>query len=154
MPRSPHHHPRPGPASVRCLGRPSASTEDYLERIGELLDRNGSVRLVDVARALGVSRPSVTVMVRRLGASGYVTQGGEAGLALTAKGRRVAAQMRERHASLKRFLGLLGLDEAVQEQDVEGWEHCLSPQALERIEALSRFLTETPGLMERFRRSW
>ena len=153
MPLSPHHHWRPGlPGPARP--RPSASTEDYLERIGELADRNGSVRMVEIARALGVSRPSVTAMVQRLADAGYVDYTRYRGLVLTGAGRALAAQMKDRHATLKRFLALLGLDELTQESDIEGWEHCLSPQTLERIASLIRFLEETPGVMRRLRRSF
>lgn len=130
--------------------RPSVSTEDYLERIGELVDNTGGARMVDIARVLGVSRPSVTAMVKRLAEAGYVDYTRYRGLLLTAKGRSVAVQMKNRHATLKRFLALLGLDEETQENDIEGWEHCLSPQTLAQVEALTRFLEARPALLREF----
>ncbi len=133
--------------------RPSISTEDYLERIGELMDRTGGARMVDIARVLGVSRPSVTAMVKRLAAAGYVDYTRYRGLLLTPKGRSVAVQMKNRHATLKRFLALLGTDEETQERDIEGWEHCLSPQTLAQIEALAQFLEARPALLREFRQT-
>jgi Mn-dependent DtxR family transcriptional regulator len=151
MPLSPHHHRRPGlPGPARA--RPSASTEDYLERIGELADPAGQVRMVDVARALGVSRPSVTAMVRRLAEAGYVDYTRYQGLVLTDAGRTLAAQMKARHATLKQFLALLGVDEATQELDVESWEHCLSAPTIARIEILTRLLERRPEILRQLRK--
>ncbi len=146
-------HPYRGRSTRSAPARyPSVSAEDYLERIGELVDRTGSARMVDIARVLGVSRPSVTAMVKRLAEAGYVDYTRYRGLALTARGQAVAAQMKSRHAALKRFLVLLGLDEPTQETDIEGWEHCLSAQTLARIESLTRFLENRPALVREFRR--
>lgn len=147
--RQPRRHaPRAAPAR-----HPSVSTEDYLERIGELVDCTGGARMVDIARVLGVSRPSVTAMVKRLAAAGYVDYTRYRGLWLTPKGRSVAVQMKNRHATLKRFLALLGLDEETQERDIEGWEHCLSPQTLAQLEALARFLEARPAVLREFRQA-
>ncbi|MFM7804605.1 MAG: metal-dependent transcriptional regulator, partial [Verrucomicrobiota bacterium] len=44
----------------------SESTEDHLERIQELVDRNGYARVSDLAEALGLSSSTVSNMVRRL----------------------------------------------------------------------------------------
>lgn len=136
----------------RGASQPSASIEDYLERIGELTERHGSARMVEIARTLAVSRPSVTAMVKRLADAGYVDYEKYRGLVLTAKGRAVAAQMRNRHATLKGFLAVLGLDEQTQEDEIEGWEHCLSANTLERIARLTRFLEADPGLLRTFRK--
>ena len=144
--KPPRRHARPRPGTPQ----PSASIEDYLERIGELTERHGSARMVEIARTLKVSRPSVTAMVKRLADAGYLDYEKYRGLVLTAKGHAVAAQMRNRHATLKRFLALLGLDEQTQEDDIEGWEHCLSANTLERIARLTRFLEADPESLRKF----
>ncbi len=131
--------------------RPSVSVEDYLERIGELEERTGGTRMVDIARALRVSRPSVTAMVKRLAAAGYVDYTRYQGLGLTPRGRKLARQVRDRHTMLKRFLAMLGVDEAIQETDIEGWEHCLSTETLGRVEQLTRFLEARPALLRELR---
>ncbi len=119
---------------------PSASGEDYLERIHELIERHGAARVADVATELGVRRPSVTAMVQKLARAGYLDYTRYRGLVLTGKGRRAALEVQQRHVTLKRFLGLLGLDEATAEHDIEGLEHSLSPQTLERLARLSDYL--------------
>ncbi len=151
MPRHPRNPSRILSRPARGAFQPSASIEDYLERIGELTERHGSVRMVEIAHTLQVSRPSVTAMVKRLADAGYVDYEKYRGLVLTAKGRAVAAQMRVRHATLKRFLAVLGSDEQTQEDEIEGWEHCLSANTLDCIARLTRFMEADPELLRAFR---
>ncbi|MCX8155289.1 MAG: transcriptional regulator MntR [Verrucomicrobiae bacterium] len=127
--------------------QPSISTEDYLERMAELIESKGFARAVDLAAALGISQPSVTAMVQRLAREGYVVYEKYRRLQLTESGRRVAARVRNRHATLKRFLSLLGVDEKTQEDDIEGWEHCLSPDTLDRLGRLTDFIKARPALL-------
>jgi Mn-dependent DtxR family transcriptional regulator len=142
----------PARAAAPALPTPSTSTEDYLERIGELMEAKGYARVVDIAARLEVSQPSVTAMVQRLAEAGYLHYEKYRGLVMTAAGQAVARRMRGRHAALKRFLSLLGVDEQTQEKDIEGWEHCLSAATLERLEELADFLEEHADLLEAFRR--
>ncbi|MBK9140376.1 MAG: transcriptional regulator MntR [Verrucomicrobia bacterium] len=165
MPRPPQNPAKPGrrvretAPPVRPLrqrarpgaARPTRSTEDYLERIGELIDRQGFARVGDVAAILEVSQPSVTAMVQRLAEGGYLHYEKYRGLMLTAAGRAVADRIKDRHLTLKRFLSLLGLDEQTQEDDIEGWEHCLSAATIECLSDLADFLEARPELLQAFR---
>lgn len=51
----------------------TASGEDYLEAILVLRRQKGMVRSVDVARHMGVSKPSVCVAVNTLKDGGFLT---------------------------------------------------------------------------------
>jgi len=133
----------PGPA-------PSISTEDYLERIAELIETKGYARAVDIARILEIRQPSVTAMVQRLGKEGYLHYEKYRGLLLTEKGRALALQIKDRHTTLKRFLSVIGVDEVTQENDIEGWEHCLSPSTVERLGRLADFLSGHPQMLETY----
>lgn len=130
---------------------PSTSTEDYLERIAELIERKGYARVVDIAAVLEVSQPSVTAMVQRLADAGYLNYEKYRGLVMTEAGKAVAVRIRGRHAALKRFLSLLDVDEQTQETDIEGWEHCLSPATLASLVALVEFLEANPTVLADFR---
>lgn len=141
---------RPGSSAVAPAEPPSMSTEDYLERISELIARKGYARVVDIAELLEVSRPSVTAMVQRLADAGYLHYEKYRGLVLTEKGQSVGQRIRDRHATLKRLLSLLRLDEAIQENDIEGLEHSLSPATLERLTDLTEFLEEQRERLEAF----
>ena len=69
-----------------------ASGEDYLEAILVLQKEKGMVRSVDVARHMGVSKPSVCHAVATLKEGGFLTMDGDFFLRLTDVGREVAEQ--------------------------------------------------------------
>ena len=129
---------------------PSTSTEDYLERIYELIEQKGYARTVDIAQALQIRQPSVTAMVQKLADAGYLNYEKYRGLTLTNKGRAVASAIRERHETLKRFFTLLALPSATQERDIEGIEHCLSPATLSSIARLTDFFEANPRILQEF----
>ncbi len=114
----------------------TVSTEDYLERIHELIEAKGYARVSDIADLLGLTRPTVTIMVQRLGKAGFIEYEKYRGLTLTRRGEEVARRIRTRHVLLTEFLGMLGLDRAVVSRDVEGIEHHISPETLEKLERL------------------
>lgn len=129
---------------------PSASGEDYLERIDELIDSKGYARVVDIAERLKVSQPSVTAMVKRLAEAGYLRYERYRGLIMTERGRAVARGIKDRHATLQRCLSLLGVDAATQERDIEGLEHSLSATTLQRLAELADFLESRPDVLKDF----
>ena len=47
--------------------------EDYLEAILMIKKRNGNVRSIDIAHELSFSKPSVSVAMKNLKASNYIT---------------------------------------------------------------------------------
>jgi Mn-dependent DtxR family transcriptional regulator len=114
----------------------SESTEDHLERIQELVDLQGYARVSDLAEALGLSRSSVSNMVRRLANRGYVNYQRYRGFTLTESGRHVAAYVKARHHTLTQFLEQLGLEPQTIEQEVEEIEHHLTPQTLGALRSL------------------
>lgn len=79
------------------------SGEDYLESIYVLSKRQGTVRSIDVAEYLGVTKASVSKAMATLENSGYVEMG-KRDVHLTERGLEVARQMWERHCF---FVGLL-----------------------------------------------
>src|SRR4029077_6481853 len=91
----------------------STAVEDYLERILELIDSKGYARVVDIAGALKISQASVTNMVQRLDADGFLKYEKYRGLVLTPAGARLARKIARRHRLLTDFLRLLGLEEQV-----------------------------------------
>jgi Mn-dependent DtxR family transcriptional regulator len=107
--------------------------------------------VVDIAASLAVSRPSVTAMVQRLAEAGYLDYAPYRGLVMTAQGRAIAQEIKGRHATLQRFLSLLGVDEASQETDIESWEHCLSPATLQCLASLADYFEANPAVLHAFR---
>ncbi|MDX2226827.1 MAG: transcriptional regulator MntR [Verrucomicrobiae bacterium] len=122
----------------------STSNEDYLERIHELIEDKGYARVSDIATSLSLSRPSVSAMVQRLARGGFLTYEKYRGLTLTEKGRKIALRVKYRHIILAEFLTLLGLDLDVVLRDVEGMEHHISSETLDRIERVVRHWKKNP----------
>ena len=129
--------------------RSTAAAEDYLERIHELIETKGYARVVDIAASLRISQASVTNMIKRLDAEGFVLRERYRGLVLTPEGEAIAKAIGHRHRILSSFLQLLGVSKEEVERDVEGMEHHLSPSSLEAIENLCRELLSDPILMKR-----
>ncbi len=129
---------------------PSQSAEDYLERIHALIEEKGYARVVDIASSLRVRQASVTGMVQRLGEMGYLNYEKYRGLILTDKGREVATGIQRRHETLSRFFSLFGIDNDVQQQDIEGMEHHLSGETVEALSDLTRFFEQNPDALKLF----
>lgn len=123
------------------------SVEDYLERIHQLIEEKGYARVSDIAKALGLSRPSVSVMVQRLDRLGLLDYEKYRGLRLTKAGREAALRIRRRHATLTEFFTLLEIAPDIIERDVEGIEHHISSETLRRIELLVAHWQATPAAL-------
>lgn len=138
--------------STRSPQRPASSAvEDYLEQILELIRTKGYARVVDIADRLSISQASVTNMIQRLDAEGFLHYEKYRGLILTQAGEDLAKNITRRHRLLTEFLQLLGLAEATIYQDVEGMEHHLSPETVRAIESLTARLKDQPELLQRVR---
>ena len=112
------------------------SGEDYLETILVLQMKYGSVRSLDVADTLNVTRPSVSNAIRRLQDGGYLVMNKDKTLVLTDIGHEVASRVYERHCVLKNGLVSLGVDPEVAERDACGIEHLISDETFEIIKRL------------------
>jgi DtxR family transcriptional regulator, manganese transport regulator len=119
--------------------RRSELVEDYVELIADLIDDGGEARKVDIAVRLGVAQPTVSKMINRLEDGGYITQKPYRGVFLTAEGRTLAEECRQRHQIVEAFLRAIGVSEANARSDSEGIEHHVSAETLE---AFARFTAQ------------
>lgn len=126
----------------------TTNTEDYLERIYELIEKKGYARVSDIAEALKLTRPTVSIMVQRLSKGGFLTYERYRGLTLTERGEEVARTIRTRHVLLTEFFGLLGVDRSVVAHDVEGIEHHVSTETLEKLERLVEHWRRYPAKLK------
>ena len=109
------------------------SAEDYLEQILILLESKGYARSVDIADALNVKKPSVSVAMKKLRENGYISMEKRGRISLTDKGYPIARKIYERHKTLVRFLVKLGVDENIAQKDACRIEHVLSNESFEAI---------------------
>lgn len=102
--------------------------EEYTETIFELAEDGIDVIQARVAERLGVSRPAVSEMVRRMDREGLVTVADDGVIALTELGRGLATTVVRRHRLAERFLtDILQLGWADAHHEAGRWEHVISP---------------------------
>lgn len=130
---------------------PTPSMEDYLERIYILIESKGYARVSDIAEALEVHPSSVTKMVQKLDKSGYLVYEKYRGLVLTAKGKKIGKRLVARHDLLEDFLKIIGVHRDNIYSDVEGIEHHLSWDAIDRIGDLVQYFLEDEKRIEDLR---
>ena len=110
-----------------------ASGEDYLEAILVLHKEMGTVRSVDVARHMEVSKPSVCHAVATLRKGGFLLTDEDHFRALTDLGREVAEATYEKHRFFTDRLIEAGVDPETAEQDACRIEHVISEETFERL---------------------
>ena len=114
------------------------SAEDYLEQILMLLEQKGHARSIDIAAGLDVSKPSVSVAMKKLRENGYITMANDNSISLTDKGYAIASRIWDRHRTLTRFLVQLGVPEEIAAEDACRVEHDLSEESYSAIRAQIR----------------
>ena len=114
-----------------------ASGEDYLEAILVLQKQKGMVRSVDMARHMGVSKPSVCHAVATLKNGGFLTMDDGFFLHLTNIGREVAEQIYEKHRFFTERLIAAGVDSEIAEADACRIEHVISEESFRRLKAVA-----------------
>ncbi len=109
------------------------SAEDYLESILTLLEKHGSVRSIDVVNDLGVSKPSVSIAMKKLRENDLILMNESGHITLLPEGEAIARRVYERHELLTRFFVQLGVPEEVAAADACKVEHVLSQQTFDCI---------------------
>ena len=109
------------------------SLEDYIEVVYVLIHERKHARVRDIATTLKVKMPSVVKGISELKKLGLVTQEPYGDVELTAKGRRIATVILNRHNKIREFLMLLGVSKRVADKDACQMEHIISVETLDRI---------------------
>ncbi|WP_043932117.1 transcriptional regulator MntR [Bacillus sp. EB01] len=130
---------------------PTPSMEDYIEQIYLLIEQKGYARVSDIADNLSVQPSSVTKMVQKLDKDNYLVYEKYRGLVLTSKGKKIGKRLVERHDLLEQFLALIGVENDNIYKDVEGIEHHLSWNAIDRIGDLVQLLQDDSSIVKRLR---
>ena len=122
----------------------SMSFEDYLEAIvmlGGTTEK--SVRSVDIANELGVSKASVSKAIATLKTRGLVDQPFYGDVTLTAGGYEYGNSVLERHELLTYFLkDVLGIEAQVAEEEACKMEHAIGDESFEKWKAYIKKISE------------
>ena len=104
------------------------SAEDYLETILKLRQQKGQVRSIDVVTDLHFSKPSVSVAMKKLRESGYITMAADGSITLNESGLEIASRVYSRHKAITRLFEILGVSEEQAAVDACKVEHDLSDE--------------------------
>ena len=118
--------------------------EEYLESILELEEEGTAVIQARLAERLGHSAPSVSEMIRRLRADGWIEPNGKE-VQLTAKGRARAESVVRKHRLAERLLtDVIGLEWHKAHLEACRWEHVISDEVEQRLIELLEHPTTCP----------
>lgn len=118
----------------------SSGLEDYLECIYNNIRLHESVKAIDIANELHVSRASVTDALQRLAAKGYINYERYGKITLLEKGVEKSKEVIEKHTILTAFFEkVLGLSKDEASENACRIEHVITENAFEQ---LKRFLND------------
>ena len=106
--------------------------EDYMKIIYRHREKDFA-RSVDIARELGVSKPTVSVALKKMEASGLIFFHQDMGIGLTPEGERIAREVTERYNALYGLLTDLGVDDETARDDACRMEHGISDRSLSAL---------------------
>jgi Mn-dependent DtxR family transcriptional regulator len=109
------------------------STEDYLEKILMLTQRNGQVRSIDIATEMGFSKPSISIAMKKLRESGYIEMSDVGLITLTKAGSEVAHRIYQRHQLLTDILTAIGVSEEEAMEEACKIEHDISEETYRKL---------------------
>ncbi len=111
------------------------SSEMYLETIYILEKEHGHAHVVDIARNLGVTKPSVSKAMGQLEKEDLITKESYQPITLTKKGREIAGQIYNKHRLIARYLEQsLGLSPYESAENACRMEHVISESMFRAIE--------------------
>ena len=109
------------------------SSEDYLETVLILKERNGNVHAIDIAREMGFSKPSVSIAIHKLEDNGYLTIAEDGNILLTESGSEIANKIYDRHLTISKALTMLGVNEEQSLVDACKIEHDISEETFAKL---------------------
>ena len=110
------------------------SCEDYLETILILQQKSGgSVKSIDIANHLNVSKPAVTKATNELKDFGLINKDLYGEITLTEVGKNLAEKIYDKHMTIYSFLQKLGVSEETAEEDCCKLEHAISEETLQKL---------------------
>jgi Mn-dependent DtxR family transcriptional regulator len=109
------------------------SAEDYLENILILSTAQQRVRSIDIVKKMKLSKPSVSVAMKKLRENGYINMDSDGYITLADEGRKIAEKIYERHVFISQWLEDLGVQKDIAMNDACRIEHVLSDETFNAI---------------------
>ena len=112
------------------------SGENYLEAILMISREKENVHAIDIVNNLGFSKPSVSIMLKKLKDEKYIDIDEKQNITLLPEGLKIAEKILERHEILTDILEYLGIDPKIAEDDACKVEHDLSDVTFDAIKKM------------------
>lgn|SRR5574344_276110 len=112
----------------------SASLEDYIMTIYEIIKEKKGVKAIDISRKLGVGRSSVTDALKSLSEKKLVNYNPYDVISLTDEGEKIASEVAEKHKILHDFFeNVLVLSPEEAAKNACGVSHAISGEAFNKF---------------------
>lgn len=118
------------------------AVENYLETILILSQKQPDVHAIDICSYLGYSRPTVSIILKKMKDEGLVTVDDDNHIRLTDAGRHVAERIYDRHTVLTELFILLGVNRDTASEDACKVEHDISDETFAMLKSHYRKLSE------------
>ncbi len=113
------------------------SLEDYLEAVGNLAQNGAIPRVKDIAKVLGLSKPSVHIALHLLEDHGMIIHEPYQDIIITEKGKEKYREIKEKHDILMDFLQkVVGVQHENVEKEACAMEHILSSETLAKMRSM------------------
>lgn len=113
------------------------SGENYLKEILILQKNQGNVYSIDIARKLGLSKPSVSRAMKILKEIHLIDMNDDKIIKLTDLGEEKAHSILQRYLLIEQFLtSNLKVDKKTASEDACRMEHCISEETLNKMQML------------------
>lgn len=121
----------------------TASLEDYLEAIAELIAVSGHAHAKEIAEKMQVKMPSVTGALRQLAKKNFIIYSTHFPVQLTSEGKIAADRVMFRHSTLKQFFSaVLGLTPDAAEETACRIEHVVNEDIVRRFSVFTEAIRD------------
>ncbi len=107
------------------------AAEMYLETILSIQNEKGSVRSIDIAKAMEYSKPTVSEQMKKFRLNGYINVDKNGYITLTQKGLEIAKTILERHNVLTEIFIKIGVNDETAQEDACRIEHYISEETFD-----------------------
>lgn len=104
------------------------SSEDYLETILLLKNKIINIRSIDIVNETGYKKSSISIAMKKLRESNYITMDENGLISLTSSGKILAKKIYDKHNCLKKIFISIGVPTEIAEEDACKIEHCISDE--------------------------
>lgn len=133
----------------------SASLEDYLELICNLIETGQNVKAAEIARKLNISRAAVSEALMKLVEKNLIEYEGHKGITITSSGLKKAMDVISKHNTFTFFFEeTLGIDREQAEENACKIEHVISDEVFLRIKSFQQYCSENPGFIQKFKEGY